>query len=264
MPLKQKRKLNLYWFFLLIIFFLNFNNNIIKIKGYNEKENIPQPTRIQKIKNYFFPSNNNDEKIKHIEEKYQNIPLRLKPIIQYKGNLNKKEVIYLYDTQWRLSEKQYINKNEFYKYHYSKENRLIYKDALHNFKLLDTYEYNDKNQIICVKNYKNKIKTEYKYNKKGQRIEKIIIEDYLTPYETRTVYKYVYNNQNQKTKKIHYANIYIRKTNFLNFFKINIKNCQKINKIDTFYEYNAENQKTKKNNNEGIFFYKYVTYNKHF
>ncbi|MDV3198163.1 MAG: hypothetical protein Q8888_00670 [Vigna little leaf phytoplasma] len=198
--------------------------------------------------------NNYNEKI------FQN-----KPISQHRKDNNKIKKIYEYDIKGQLLQKKDIENDKTYTYLYNKEDQLLAKkiqknnsfnfnyDNFHISDIFETYEYNNNNQLIIVRDNENKIKYQYKYDQKGRIISKIQFCLVNSPFFYKKIYDYYYNEQNQKSSKIYTQ---IQRPHPI--FKF-INKSTKINQQITTYEYNEKGQKIKKTDhiNNQIYTYKY-------
>lgn len=186
-----------------------------------------------------------------------------KPVVKKDEN-GQIQKIYNYDVDAQLKGKIDIKKNiPGFNYIYNKEGQLLSKRKIKNFKnknsikedddIYETYEYNNKNQLIITRDSKNKIKYKYKYDNQGKLISKT--EFCLTNKEFRyeAVYTFEYNNQNQKISKIHYK--INRPHPIFKFFN----KSKKINEKIRSYEYNEKGQKIQKydHRNDQKYFYEY-------
>lgn len=184
----------------------------------------------------------------------------------FKKDKNSKiEKIYNYDVNANLKGKIDTKKNisEEFKYIYNKEGQLLSKHKIKKFKnkisdqenieIYETYEYNNKNQLIITRDSKNQIKCKYKYDKQGKLIS--TTQFYLTNKEShyKVIYTFEYNDQNQKISKIYYK--IIRPHPIFKFFN----KSKKINEKIRSYEYNEEGQKIQKYNHKTNekYFYEY-------
>lgn len=191
-----------------------------------------------------------------------------KPLFKCDMKNNKIVIMYNYTSQdLLLVEKKYISTDKEFQYKYNSDRKLIFKTSINDADFINTYEYNDLDQIIIIRDKNGRIQTKYKYNSEGQKIKKIILR-YDSPYIKKNIFHYKYDPKGRLITKIHYGfyspyynNFF--KSNFIkniaSFFNIELNKFHKIDKIDTKYKYNSKGLRIEKMDHLGNhYYYKYV------
>ncbi|WP_341266350.1 hypothetical protein [Candidatus Phytoplasma fraxini] len=181
--------------------------------------------------------------------------------IKDKG-IEKINVIYDYDLKGRLTCKHYMCRNQEYRYGYNYKNQIIYKQDLKNPNFYIVYEYNDKNQLIHAINCMNNSKTKYEYDLKGRLIKKIEFLPCEKNFLKQNIVNYKYNEKGQKIQKKSYYLLFQRNNFLLSF----INKMHKRGLVLYTYEYDGEGLKIKKINhqNGNLFSYKYYSFDESF
>jgi hypothetical protein len=162
------------------------------------------------------------------------------------------------NNQMRLIKKEYyysISPNskpyKIYEYIYDdnkEENKIISKkETTKNSSCLYKFEYNDKNQLIGIKNSNNQFQVKYNYDDKNRvKYKKKFYFNknfHNNKYFTKEIYYYEYNEKGQKTKTIYYSFTRKHKIPKINFY---FNKSTKINKIISENTYDEIGNKIKK------------------
>jgi hypothetical protein len=244
---KVNLKFLLFFIFINLLFIIIINYNFEEIYGLNILEETNQQQENQ---------NCNILKIKRIKNN------RIEIAYDY-------QILSSNDKKPLLSTKTYHLENRKYRYKYNNKNQIINRIEEQNFcfgenkEFLNTFEYNEKGQLICIRDENNKkkyifeynnknqivyyidfykkIKTKFKYNKKNQ-LKRKILKYYDHKFLKKEIFNYEYNNKNLKTKKIFYGIVTKHCLfGFINFTKFKLKNVVIAN-----YEYNNQGLKIRK------------------
>ncbi|WP_323847912.1 MAG: hypothetical protein Q2306_01135 [Phytoplasma sp.] len=140
-------------------------------------------------------------------------------------------------------------------FEYNNKNQLVYlKNEIKNIECI--FKYNNKNQLVSLIDFKNGFKVKFKYNIQNQLVQKII-KYHNNLFISKKTFIYEYNDLGQKTKKILYKMKIIK-----NFFFSLITQNKIMNMTVQDYKYNEQGlrmQKITKNidNTYSIYKYKY-------
>ncbi|MDV3205480.1 MAG: hypothetical protein Q8899_01795 [Weeping tea tree witches'-broom phytoplasma] len=230
------------------------------ITSYSSKKQFTEIRNKFNCKGQLLSSLNDNENPKNI---YTSSIFKFKPVARLDDE-GKTEVMYDYNQQALLQRKIYKQDNQIYYYEYNAQNQIIKKIKTKNEFFLSEvnrqnfylYEYNDKDQLITIKNNQNQIQFEYQYDRKGQLIRKIKHNLHGKPDFYKSVYIYKYNDKGQRIEKLYDSIIRFKKKLFFKY-----STYKKINQLIYTYKYNNENQRIKKitkNGNE--YTYKYYEF----